>query len=105
MIPSEIHRRAANACRRKVKLYPEDVGSRYGDKRMFPDTKDLNTYICPVCSFIHFGHTPVWEMTSQERKHVRDVRVQRARRKAHLITPSWMNDPRGFVQKMDRKAI
>ena len=49
------------ACSRKLKFTMEEAAQKFGSK---PD--DVLLYICPHCSFLHFGHKPTWEMTTRE---------------------------------------
>jgi rubrerythrin len=60
MSPYKIRRSHRFKCKFKIKMTPEEVGLRYGDKKKFPHVHNLEVYICEHCGFIHFGHTPTW---------------------------------------------
>lgn len=67
------------ACARKLKFTMEEAAQKVGAK---PD--DVLLYICPHCSFLHFGHKPTWEMSYGELTNKRRVK-EAAQRRRELI--------------------
>src|SRR5271165_2236967 len=67
------------ACGRKLKFTMEEAAQKFGAK---PD--DVLLYICPHCSFLHFGHKPTWEMSYDELIDKRRVK-EAAQRRRELI--------------------
>lgn len=67
------------ACARKLKFTMEEAAQKFGKK---PD--DVLLYICPNCSFLHFGHKPTWEMSYRELIDKRRVKEASERRKQSI---------------------
>ena len=93
--------RIRRACAQKLRFTMEEAAQKFGTK---PD--DVLLYICPNCSFLHFGHKPTWEMNYRELTDKRRVKEAAERRKQFI---AQANASRGLLartagQRTDRSS-
>lgn len=59
-----------------MKFTMEEAAQKFGSK-----PNDVLLYVCPNCSYLHFGHKPTWEMSYGELIDKRRVKEASERRK------------------------